>query len=174
MSATVIVDFIHVLDYLWKAAYCFHDAGTKEAEKWVQHRALELLNGNVSYTAAGMRRSATLQNLSQEQRKGIDTCANYLLNRKNELHYDEYLEKGYPIATGVIEGACRHLIKDRMDITGARWRLKGAEAVLKLRSLRSSGDASEYFQFYKEQSRMRVYGNTSAANSDCFEREKVA
>lgn len=174
MSATVIVDFIHVLEYLWKAAYCFHDEGSEEAEKWVEHRAIELLNGNVSHTAAGMRRSATLQKLSKKQRKNVDVCANYILKRKHQLRYDEYLAKGYPIATGVIEGACRHLIKDRMDITGARWRLKGAEAVLKLRSLRSSGDASKYFQFYKEQSRVRVYGNANASNSDSFGIGKAA
>ena len=67
------------------------------------------------------------------------------------LQYDLYLEEGFPIATGVIEGACRHLVKDRMALTGARWRLKSAEAVLKLRSLRSSGDFEEYWKFHKDQ-----------------------
>ena len=70
-------------------------------------------------------------------RKPVDTCANYLLKYSPYLRYNEYLEQGMPIATGVIEGACRHLIKDRMDITGARWSLSGAEAILKLRSLRA-------------------------------------
>ncbi len=124
IAPTIIVDFIHVLEYLWKAAYCFHAEGSQEAEAWVQHKALEILNGNVSHTAAGIRRSATLQKLPQAERTAVDKCANYLLKRKNELRYNEYLAKGYPIATGVIEGACRHLIKDRMDVTGARWRLK--------------------------------------------------
>ena len=71
---------------------------------------------------------------------GADRCAAYLLNKAPYLRYHTALAKGWPIATGVIEGACRHLVKDRMDLTGARWGLEGAEAVLKLRALRSNGD----------------------------------
>ena len=65
------------------------------------------------------------------------------------MHYSEYLDRGFPIATGVIEGACRYLIKDRMDITGARWGLASAEAVLRLRALRTSGDFMEYWTFHE-------------------------
>ena len=82
-------------------------------------------------------------------RAGIDDCADYLLKYRRYLRYDQYLAAGMPIATGVIEGACRHLIKDRMDITGACWGLEGAEAVLKLRSLRSSGDLDVYWTFHE-------------------------
>lgn len=71
------------------------------------------------------------------------------------LHYDAHLIQGLPIATGVIEGACRHLIKDRMDITGARWSLPGAEAVLRIRSLRASGDLEDYWPFHFAQERDR-------------------
>ena len=149
VEMTVILDFIHVLEYLWKAAYCFHDEGTEEAEQWVGERALRILRGKSSEVAAGMRRSATLQGLSSKARERVDVCAEYLLKYRKHLRYDEYLERGLPIATGVIEGACRHLVKDRMDITGARWGLPGAEAVLKLRSLRSSNDFDEYWEFYK-------------------------
>ena len=87
-----------------------------------------------------MRRSATLRQLTPSQRKPIDNCARYLLNNSSYLKYNDYLKAGFPIATGVIEGACRHLIKDRMDITGARWSLKSAEAVLRLHSLYISDD----------------------------------
>ena len=75
------------------------------------------------------------------------------------LKYDEYLKKGLPIATGAIEGACRYLIKDRMDITGARWGLERAEAILKLRSIKSSDDFDDYWKFYKTQSRLRVHSS---------------
>ncbi len=119
-SATVIVDFIHVLEYLWKAAYSFHAVSSEEAEQWVTERALKILQGKSTEVAAGMRRSATLKNLSQEKRKAVDKCAGYLHNNKPYLKYDEYLTAGYPIATGVIEGACRHLINDRLGITGSR------------------------------------------------------
>ena len=81
-----------------------------------------------------MRRAATVAGLSRDTRKPVDTCADYLLKYAPYLHYDRYLAAGYPIATGVIEGACRHLVRDRMELTGARWRLVGAEAVLKLRA----------------------------------------
>ena len=122
---------------------------------WVQERAQHVLQGQAREVAAGMRRSATLRGLSTKQRQAIDTCADYLLNRQSYLRYDMFLAQGFPIATGVIEGACRHLVKDRMDLTGARWRLKSAEAVLKLRSLRSSGDFEAYWLFHKQQERQR-------------------
>ena len=89
-----------------------------------------------------------MQGLSDADRGPIDVCDNYLLKYREFLHYDRYLSKGYPIATGVIEGACRYLVKDRMEITGARWRLDGAEAILRLRSLRASGDFDEYWEFH--------------------------
>ncbi len=103
-----------------------------------------------------MRISATKQSLSK--RDNIDKCADYLLKNKLRLPYGEALKKGYPIASGVIEGACRHLINGRLDITGARWSLKGAEAILKLRSLKSSGDFNDYWDFHKKQSSERNYG----------------
>jgi len=157
LSATVTLDFIHVLEYLWKAAHCFHDPGTDKAEAWVSKRALRILQGRSSQVAAGMRRSATLQALPAAARKGVDTCADYLLKYRDYLCYDDNLRRGLPIATGVIEGACRHLIKDRMDVTGARWGLPGAEAVLKMRSLRSSGDLEEYWLFHRRRAYERIH-----------------
>ena len=99
------------------------------------------LRGKSRSVAEGIRRSATLNKLSEKEREKADKCADYLSKYADYLQYDRYLAVGYPIATGVIEGACRHLICDRMDITGARWRLDRAEAVLKVRALRTSGDA---------------------------------
>lgn len=111
----------------------------------------EILRGNSSSVAAGIRRSATLRSLDAKKRAPIDKCADYLLKYAKYLRYDQYLARGYPIATGVIEGACRYLVKDRMEITGARWSLEGAEAVLRLRSLRASGDFDEYWEFHLRQ-----------------------
>jgi hypothetical protein len=159
VSVTLILDFIHVLEYLWKAAYAFYAPGTEEAEAWVQERALDALNGRASHVAGGMRRSATLRGLSTKKRLAVDDCADYLLDYRDMLHYDVYLAQGLPIATGVIEGACRHLVKDRMDITGARWGLQRAEAVLKLRSLQASGNADDYWDFYKAQALHRNHAS---------------
>jgi len=151
IKLVIILDLIHVLEYLWKAAWALHDAGDAAAESWVTKRLAEILRGNSSSVAAGVRRSATLRSLSDLERVPIDDCADYLLKYREFLHYDRYLEKGYPIATGVIEGACRYLVKDRMEITGARWSLEGAEAILQLRSLRASGDFDEYWSFHLQQ-----------------------
>ncbi|MFH1919438.1 MAG: ISKra4 family transposase [Planctomycetota bacterium] len=148
VKVTVVLDFIHVLEYVWKASYSFHPDGSPEAEAWVTERALRILEGKSSEVAAGMRRSATLRELSAKKRKAVDKCANYLIKYRKYLRYDVCLAQGFPIATGVIEGACRHLIKDRMDLTGARWGLAGAEGVLRIRSLRSSGDFDEYWRFH--------------------------
>lgn len=154
-SVTIILDFIHVLEYLWGAAHAIHGKGAPMAERWVRDRGLEILRGNAGYVAGGIRRAATLRGLKGPRRKAVDKCAKYLLNNKRYLRYHEYLAVGYPIATGVIEGACRHLIKDRMDITGARWGLRRAEAVLRLRALRSSGDFDEYWIFHEAQEQQR-------------------
>lgn len=148
VELVVIIDFIHVLEYLWKAAWCFFDKGDAEVESWVLERARRVLDGEASSVAAGIRRSATKRGLDSAARKGADKCAKYLLNNKGRLQYDRYLAAGMPIATGVIEGACRHLVNDRLGITGARWGLRGAEAILRLRALRSSGDLDEYWTFH--------------------------
>ena len=160
----VIVDIIHVLEYLWDAAPAFHPKATPEIEQWVTERLFDILRGKSSDVAAGMRRSATLRGLSAKDRLGVDDCADYLLKYADFLQYHSYLALGLPIATGVIEGACRHLIQDRMDITGARWGLAGAEAVLRLRSLRSSGDFNEYWRFHEQQEYERNHAALYAEN----------
>jgi hypothetical protein len=154
-DVTLILDFIHVLEYVWKAAYGLLTMGSQEVQAWVAEQALRILKGEAAAVAVDMRRKATRQQLSQKQRKPVDKCANYLMKYLPMLEYDVYLSEGLPIATGVIEGACRHLIKDRMDLTGARWRLKSAEAVLRIRSLRSSRDFEEYWAFHRAQEYQR-------------------
>lgn len=155
VNVILILDFIHVLEYLWKAAYCFYERDQKEqkleAERWVSIRALAILEGKSSGVAAGMRRSATQRGMEEKDREAVDECADYLLKRRDMLRYDEYLKQGFPIASGIIEGACRHLINDRLGITGARWGLQSAEGILKIRALNSSGDLDAYWRFHKEQ-----------------------
>ena len=165
VEVTLVVDFIHVLEYLWKAAWCFFDEGDKEAERWVTDRAFAVLQGQSSEVGAGIRRSATLRDLPAKGRKGVDECCDYLIAKRTMLRYDRYLASGLPIATGVIEGACRHLLCDRMDITGARWGLRGAESVLRLRSLRSSGDFDDYWRFHLEAEHQRSHESRYAPPS---------
>ena len=137
---TIIVDIIHVIEYLWKAGRAFYPKASDELESWARVRLLEILRGKAGYVAGGMRRSVTLRSFGSADRKPVDLCANYLLTYAPYLKYNHYLAQGLPIATGIIEGACRHLVKDRMEVTGARWSLNGAEAVFRLRALRSSHD----------------------------------
>ena len=173
VELTVIVDFIHVLEYLWKAGWCFFEKGDPKVEEWVQKRARRVLEGKATSVAAGITRSATKRGLSRKARKNADKCAGYLLRNKARLCYHLYLAKGLPIATGVIEGACRHLINDRLSITGARWGLEGAEAILRLRALRTSGDLDEYWAFHFRCELERNHLQSYAA-SEFTELRKVA
>ena len=113
--------------------------------------------GKAGIVAAAIRRKATRLGLGSDQRAKADRTADYLLNKRPYLDYPTALTNGWPIPTGVIEGACRHLVKDRMDITGARWGLDGAEAILKLRALRSNGDFDTYWAYHLAQERHRIH-----------------
>ena len=157
VEIVLVQDFIHVLEYLWKAAYALHPDAAEARESWVMGRATAVLQGRAQDVAVGLRRAATRKQLSQNGRKPVDKAADYIDNTQERLQYDRALAHGLPIATGVIEGACRHLVKDRMDITGARWGLARAEAILKLRSLKISGDLPAYLAFHFEQERKRNY-----------------
>ena len=158
VPVTLELDLIHALEYLWKAAYCFHPEGTKEAEAWVEQRLIGLLEGqSAGYLANGMRQMAIHRNLNAEQRKPVDDCARYLVNHRQLLHYDRALRDGLPISTGVVEGACRYLVQDRMGKTGARCSLSGAEAVLKLRALWANGDFDAYWVFHLEREHERIH-----------------
>jgi len=159
VTVTIVVDFVHVIEYLWKAAWCFFPAGEPAAETWVAGHATAILSGNASTVAAAIRRKATYHGLDPGKRAPADTCADYLLNKKTYLDYRNALAKGWPIATGVIEGACRHLVADRMDITGARWGLTNAEAILKLRALTSNGDFDDYWDFHLTQEQQRIHNS---------------
>jgi hypothetical protein len=151
----VLIDFIHVTQYLWKAAGTFFCPGDPAARDWVQAQAAKILTGNARDVQAGIRRRATSYGYSPKEREGADDCASYPENKKDYLDYPAFLASGWPVASGLIEGAARWLIKDRMEVTGARWSLDGAEAVLKLRALVGNGDFDDYFTFHLKQERQR-------------------
>ena len=157
VPVTILVDLVHVIEYIWKAVWCFYEEGDPAAEQWVHRHAKRVLDGDADKVAAAIRRAATTAGLNTHQRDGVDKCANYLTHKAKYLDYPTALANGWPIATGVIEGACRYLIKDRLDITGARWGLQGAEAVLKLRALRANGDFDDYWTYHLAQERTRVH-----------------
>ena len=164
VTITIVVDLVHVLEYLWGAAWCFFTEADPDAETWVHQRALAILHGDAIQVAAGIRRRATAARLSQANRGKADACAKYLVNKARYLDYPTALASGWPIATGIIEGACRHLVADRMDITGARWSVEGAEAVLKLRALRANQDFDTYWRYHLEREHQRVHQTRYANN----------
>jgi hypothetical protein len=159
VTVTFGLDMIHALQYLWRAGMAFHAEGTPALENWVLERLQKVLEGHVSDVVAGMTRSATLQGLTKKQRTPVDRCARYFLRRKHMMCYDELLKIGAPVATGVVEGGCKYLINDRLDVTGARWSLKGAEAVLCVRALVTSGDFDEYWIFHEANERHRNHSS---------------
>lgn len=148
IDATIILDLIHVIEYLWIAARLFYEETSIECECWVEDKLQKVLNSEAGRVAGSIRMSAAKGRLTKVQKVIAERCARYIAKNKRYMDYRKSLEYGYPIATGVIEGACRHLIKDRMDITGARWSMHGAEAVLKLRSLVTSNDFDAYWPFH--------------------------
>ena len=158
----IICDFIDVLEYLYSAAKSFYDDGDPDAITWVRDKATEILNGHAATVAAAIRRKATYHHLPRWRRANADRAADYLTNKAPLLDYPTALANGWPIATGVIEGACRHLVKDRMDITVPRWGLAGAEAILKLRAIRTNGDFDDYWQYHLTQEHGRVHQNRYA------------
>jgi hypothetical protein len=161
VTISILIDLIHVLEYIWKAAWSLHATGDPAAEDWVAIKALAVLAGDSARAAAEITAEADAAGLTASQRNGADTCVRYLTSKQEFLRYDQALAAGWPIATGVIEGACRHLIGDRLDITGARWGLAGAEAILTLRAVISNGDFDDYWRFHLDREHQRLYPGTA-------------
>lgn len=139
-----ILDLLHVTSYLWVAAYLFHSEGSDEATAFVRDRTLRILRGEVGYVIGGLRQMATKRKLSVAKRKKLTQVCNYFHRNRDRMRYDEYLTAGFPIASGVIEGACRHVVKDRMERAGMRWTIDGAQAMLDLRSTSINGQWSAF------------------------------
>jgi hypothetical protein len=163
VCVTLILDVIHVLHYLWKLSELLTDGSEGACEAWVREHLMRLMTRPAGFVISGIRQAATLRNLSGAARKRVDGAVGYLSNNAEYLDYGAYLAAGMPIATGVIEGSCRYLVKDRMDITGARWGLEGAEAVLTLRSVWVSEDWDAYWAFHLRQEHARNYPEAEAA-----------
>jgi hypothetical protein len=157
LKVILILDLMHALEKLWKAAYVFHREGSLEADLWVLDRTLRILEGDVGQVVKGLRQSITKRGLSGPTRKTLDAVADYLYRNRTRMRYDEYLANGWPIASGPVEGACKNLIKDRMERSGMRWTEQMAEALVQLRAVYLSGDFDCYWQFHIEQDQKRLY-----------------
>ena len=154
-----ILDLYHVLERLWTAAHCFHGEGTTVAERFVNERLQMLLDGRVGYLIGGLRRMA--KRLRGEKRRRLLTVIGYLANNRSNMRYDEYLAEGYPIGSGVAEGACRHVVKDRLEQTGMRWTVEGAQAILHLRAIYLNGDWDAFLNHRIQTEQKALYGQAA-------------
>ena len=112
-----ILDILHTSSYVWKAAKVFY-SHWEHREAFARDRLLRILQGDVRGVIGGLRQMATKRGLKGDRLKQITTVCGYFEKHAQRMRYDEYLAAGYPIASGVIEGACRHLVKDRMERSG--------------------------------------------------------
>jgi len=151
-----ILDLLHATPRVWQAAYLFYPERSPPAIEFVKDRVLRILNGEVGSVITGLRRMATGRRLRGKKLKTLQTICGYFERNRHRMRYEEYLAAGYPIATGVIEGACRHLVKDRMERAGMRWVLQGAQAMLHLRSIHIADQWDDFiaFRIFKENQRL--------------------
>jgi hypothetical protein len=160
---TIVLDLIHVIHYLWLAGFVICRKNHVKTDVWVARRLRMLLSCPVADLLKTIQRATAKQHLSAKARKPVDKALKYFERNAPFMDYPAFLAQGLPIASGVIEGACRHLIQDRLGITGARWDLPGAEAMLRLRALHSSGDWDAYWRFHLRQEESRNYPSALAA-----------
>ena len=155
----LVLDIIHASEYLWDVGTAlFGEKGAKRI-KWIQTKLYALLDGKVGSLIGGLRQRLTKNQdqLTKSQKKALSKTITYFDNHRHMMRYDIYLKKGYPIATGVIEGTCGSLVKDRMEQSGMRWSIHGAQAVLAQRAVVKNGDWNDFFTYFINSERDRLY-----------------
>jgi hypothetical protein len=155
---TLVLDFIHADEYLWKAANALLGETAPQRSAWVEKRTLQMLSGQISAVVADLRETASECKSSSIMSQTLLSVASYFERNQAYMQYDKYLASGWPIASGVIEGACRHLVKDRCELSGMRWTQSGAEALLGLRSVLENGDWESFHAYRRRQRQKKVYG----------------
>ena len=157
----VALDIIHVMEYVWEVSTALYGEKSEERVLWVRKQGLALLQGKVGYVIGGLRQmlKKKCKTLRSTQKAVLEKVIQYFDNHKHMMKYNEYLAKGLPIATGVIEGACGSLVKDRVERSGMKWTHKGAQAVLNLRALKRNGDWELYWDYHLKNEHERLYGH---------------
>ena len=155
---TLILDIIHVVEYLWEAGNSLHGEKSEARDPWVKERVLLLLRGQTQTVISELRALAETSRRKKSTKAVLLKVVGYYERNQAYMHYDKYLAEGWPIATGVIEGACRHLVKDRCELAGMHWSITGAEALLRLRSVAENGDWESFHEFRRERLHLRLYG----------------
>jgi len=157
-NKTLILDIIHVLEYIWLIAHVMHKEGSNECKQYVYDKLLLILKGQLSSYIMELQKDMLCGDWKKSQLDKFKKVITYFKNHKDYMKYDEYISQGYPIGSGVVESACGHLVKNRMEIAGARWGIRGAESILKLRSVVKSDNWDEYWEFVTTNARLRTKG----------------
>jgi hypothetical protein len=160
--AVGILDIFHVLERLWLVAHCLHPEKSRAAEDYVSHHLRMLLEGKVGSVIGNFRRLLNTGQVRGSQRNTVQAVITYYENNRAHMRYDEYLAAGYPIGSGVAEGACRHLVKDRLEQTGMRWTVDGAQAMLHTRSLYLNGQWDEFLEYRVQTEQATLYRKCAA------------
>src|ERR1035437_3460143 len=153
-----ILDLFHALERLWDVAHCLYAEESPEAGEFVTHHLRMLLQGKVGYVLRNFRPLVQAYKLKGAKKKTVQSAITYYENNQEHMRYDEYLAAGYPIASGVAEGACKHLVKDRMERAGMRWELEGALATLSLRAVYFNGQWDQFIAYRAATEQTRLYG----------------
>lgn len=152
-----VLDLLHAAGYLWQAVYLFHDPGTDRAEQLMKVCLLGLLEGKVHTVLAWLTDEANNASLPVKAREQLAKIDAYFQRHRERVHYDRYLAAGYPIASGVIEGACRHVVNDRLERTGMNWTLPGAQAMLALRCVAINEQWEAFMAHHIKRETARLY-----------------
>jgi len=155
---TLVLDFIHASEYLWKVANALLGETSSERIPWMAQKTLLMLSGKTDQLIAEFRLMTKVENLSDNLLTQLNTTANYFERNLPYMDYPAYLAKGWPIASGVIEGACRHFVKDRCELSGMRWSQTGAEGLLRMRAVSENDDWNDYQLYLRKQRHQRWYG----------------
>ena len=162
---TLILDIIHAVEYLWAAGNALLGERHPERTTWVRGHLLALLQGQVDTVVTALIDASDAADLTTAARKTVATTISYYQRNTPFMRYDQYLARGWPIGTGVIESACGHLVKDRMQQAGMRWTKDGAHAILDLRAVRLTDDWETYWAFRRQRQHHRLYGSSGTAQA---------
>jgi hypothetical protein len=158
---TLVLDIIHAIEYLWDAANALLGETHSQRTDWVRERLRHILSGQTLTVIQELEKAMSDTSLSSAQHETLKTTVGYYRRNSPYMHYDQYLLNGWPIGTGVVEGACGHLVKDRMEQSGMRWTKQGAQFLLDLRAVRINDDWGAYQRFHRQRQHQRLYGHCS-------------
>ena len=163
MNWVGILDIIHVTEYLWRVGNALYGENTDQGKKWVYDHLITIVQGRVGRVIGGLKQLLRKRKLKKSHRKALQDAIMYFENHRKWMRYDEYLAMGYPIGSGVVESTCGHTVKSRMEGTGRRWSINGAESVLLLRSVYTSNDWDAYWEAHRQLEQKRLYGSVLPA-----------